>query len=129
MSGHRGRPGGFEAIKRGPSREDAQAAWHLERSLEKLFAGQYQNKIDLKQYIMKKNSDYRTANYQDQNLEAMGRLSRWIMGMKAENCQLDVVLMAVVDGSSFSHLDKKMRRRKGWSREQLILALRIFRSS
>ncbi len=128
MSGHRGRPGGFEAIKYGASREDARTARHLEQSLESFYAEAYESKVQLDQYIIREFNAQNSVGYSYRRLEDKSRLSRWIKAMKAENCPLDVVLMAVVNGVSFSHLDKKMQRRKGWSREQLILALRIFRA-
>ena len=129
MSSLRGRPGGFEAIKRQASAGDALAALQLERTLE-MFLGGARTKQTYQYQVVKQKffHDSSSANM-GRAFEGERRLRRWIKGMEAAGCPLDVVLMAIVNGATFTSLDKKMRRRKGWSQEQLILALRIFRSN
>lgn len=128
ISERRGRIGGFESLKRGSSISDALAAYRLERCLEKTFDQGYRVKSVNYQYVKEKIRSEATAGTFEKNMERDRKLSRWIRRLRAEDCSVDLVLRAIVGGESFSNLDREMRRRNGWSRRQLILALRIFQT-
>ena len=58
--------------------------------------------------------------------EAVHLLGRWARRVESDGGHLEAVLDLLIDGASFSTVDRKWRRRNGWARAQLGRAVELF---